>query len=46
MTEGTAFLDIAGLDKIYPSRDGGIVALKDVSFSLGAGGPRRSISSR
>jgi len=29
------FLYIAGLQKVYPSRDGGIVALKDVSLSVG-----------
>jgi NitT/TauT family transport system ATP-binding protein len=36
MTPGSSFLDIAGLDKVYPSRDGGIVALKNVSLSVGA----------
>ena len=36
MTEHGAFLDIAGLDKVYPSRDGGIVALKNISVSVGA----------
>ncbi len=30
------FLRISGLDKIYPARDAGIVALKDVSLSVGA----------
>jgi NitT/TauT family transport system ATP-binding protein len=30
------FLGIAGLDKIYPSRDGGITALKGVTLSVGA----------
>jgi NitT/TauT family transport system ATP-binding protein len=32
---GEAFLDIAGLDKVYASREGGIVALKDVNLSIG-----------
>ncbi|HXP74088.1 MAG TPA: ABC transporter ATP-binding protein [Stellaceae bacterium] len=36
MSEGAAFLDIAGLDKVYSSRDGAIVALKNVSLSIGA----------
>jgi NitT/TauT family transport system ATP-binding protein len=31
-----AFLDIVALDKVYASREGGIVALKDVSLSVGA----------
>ncbi len=30
------FLDIAGLEKIYPSRDGGITALKNVDVKVGA----------
>ena len=30
------FLDIAALDKVYVSREGGIVALKDVTLSVGA----------
>jgi NitT/TauT family transport system ATP-binding protein len=30
------FLCIAGLEKVYPSRLGGIVALKDVNLSVGA----------
>jgi NitT/TauT family transport system ATP-binding protein len=30
------FLRIAGLEKVYPSREGGIVALKDVNLSVGA----------
>src|SRR3984957_14575865 len=29
------FLSIAGLEKVYPSREGSIVALKDVSLSIG-----------
>jgi NitT/TauT family transport system ATP-binding protein len=35
-SSGGALLAIAGLDKIYPSREGGIVALKDVSLTIGA----------
>jgi len=30
------FLDIAGLEKIYPSREGGITALKNVDLKIGA----------
>lgn len=30
------FLDIEALDKVYPTREGGIAALKNVSFSVGA----------
>ena len=30
------FLDIAGLEKIYPSREGGITALKNVNLTVGA----------
>jgi NitT/TauT family transport system ATP-binding protein len=36
MTSGDDFLDIAGLDKVYASREGGIVALKDVTLAVGA----------
>jgi NitT/TauT family transport system ATP-binding protein len=32
---GERFLDITGLDKVYASREGDIVALKDVSLSIG-----------
>jgi NitT/TauT family transport system ATP-binding protein len=36
MKDGAAFLDVACLDKVYPSPDGDIVALKNVSLSIGA----------
>jgi NitT/TauT family transport system ATP-binding protein len=36
MTSGSAFLDITDLDKVYASREGGIVALKGVTMSIGA----------
>ncbi len=36
MTSGSAFLDIADLDKVFASREGGIVALKGVTLAIGA----------
>ena len=30
------FLQIEALDKVYPSRSGGVTALKNVSFAIGA----------
>jgi NitT/TauT family transport system ATP-binding protein len=36
MTEAPSFLEISSLDKVYPSRDGAIAALSNVSLSVGA----------